>query len=99
MWYEGASFNLATPSQNNALESTHYVVNNQHTLRQRLALIPYFSNAFKMIKNMSLDRVNVKIFQSEVHVANELFEIEFTLIFEYKCSINQIINQSNYLVC
>ena len=99
LWYEGASFNLATPSQNNALESTHYVVKNQHTLRQRLALIPYFSNAFKMIKNMSLDRVNVKIFQSEVHVANELFEIAFTWIFEYKCSINQIINQSNYLVC
>ena len=44
LWYEGASFNLATPSQNNALESTHSVVNNQHTLRQRLALIPYFSN-------------------------------------------------------
>ncbi len=23
LWYEGASFNMATPSQNNALESTH----------------------------------------------------------------------------
>jgi hypothetical protein len=81
LWYEGASFNLATPSQNNALESTHYVVKNQHTLRQRLALIPYFANAFKMIKNMSLDRVNVKPFQSEVNISNELFEMAFTWIF------------------
>ena len=60
LWYEGAYFNQSVPSQNNALVSTHYVVKNQHTLRQRLALIPYFSNAFKMMKNMSLDRVNVK---------------------------------------
>ena len=99
LWYEGASFNQSVPSQNNALESTHYVVKNQHTLRQRLALIPYFSNAFKMMKNMSLDRVNVKPFEKDVVVSKELFEIAFTWIFEYKCSINQIINQFNYLVC
>jgi hypothetical protein len=74
-------------------------VKNQHTLRQRLALVPYFSNVFKMIKNMSLDRINVKPFQQDIVVSKELFEIAFTWIFEYKCSINQIINQNNYLSC
>ncbi len=38
-------------------------------------------------------------FQSKVNISNELFEMAFTWIFEYKCSVNQIINQSNYLVC
>jgi hypothetical protein len=45
---------------------------------------------------MSLDRVNVKPFQSEVNISNELFEMALTWIFENKCSVNQIIN---YLVC
>jgi hypothetical protein len=47
---------------------------------------------------MSLDRVNDKPFQSEVNISNEFFEMVFTSIFEYRCSVNQIINQSNYLV-
>ena len=48
---------------------------------------------------MSLDRINVKPFQKDIVVSKELFEIAFTWIFEYKCSINQIINQNNYLSC
>ncbi len=81
MWYKGASFNLATPFQNNALKSTHYVVKNQHTLIQRLVLIPYFANAFKMIKIISLDRVNVKPFQSDVNISNEVIVYSFIICY------------------
>ena len=30
LWYEGASFSMSAPSTNNALESTHLVIKNQH---------------------------------------------------------------------
>jgi hypothetical protein len=56
-----------------------------HTLRCRLPLDQYFTDATKMLENWSKDRINDKIFQHEVVITNELFEIAYNWIWHYKC--------------
>jgi hypothetical protein len=56
LWFEGATFNLSMPSHNNGLEAENLVMKRDHTLRSRLPLDQYLSNATHMLKNWSIDR-------------------------------------------
>ena len=54
-WYEGFS-NGHIPSTDNGLESVNRVIKEQHTLRERLPVGEYMSNAFDMFRDWSIDR-------------------------------------------
>jgi hypothetical protein len=100
LWYEGATFNLSIPSHNNALEAKNLVMKRDHTLRSRLPLDQYFTNATTMLKNWSIDGTKHKVFISDVEITNELYEIAYNLINHIKCSVVKMDSAVDmYLIC
>ncbi len=69
-----------------------------HTLRVRLPLDQYLSNASKMLANWSIDRTkNEKKFQVDINVDDRLYEIAYSWLIE-KCCIHKITTQDFYIV-
>ncbi len=58
-WYEGYSNVSFTPSTNNNLESTNRYIKDINTLRNRLSLQEFLVKAFEIVKNWSLDQINI----------------------------------------
>ena len=51
-----------------------------------------------MLEHWSKDRINIKVFQHEVLISNEMFEIAYNWIWQIKCCVYQMNNQHLDLV-
>jgi hypothetical protein len=77
-WYEG--FAEKIPSTDNGLESTNRLIKDIYTLRERLAVYAYFNNAFKMIRNWSIDSHTIKPFSRQLKISNETWKLAYNFL-------------------
>jgi hypothetical protein len=79
-WYEEIA--QKTPLQDNGLESNNNVIKSHHSLRRRLPLGHYLSNAEKMLNQWSVDRTKHKMFQDTFEISKDDWKMAYTWIKE-----------------
>ena len=85
-WYEGYT-DGHIPSTDNGLEAENRVVKDNHTLRERLPIPVYMSNAKSMIRDWSLDRfpkadkVAEKPFSESPNITNDTWSLAYDFLF------------------
>ena len=95
-WYEGICDR--TPKHNNALEATNRVIKSHHTLRSRLSLSHYLSNAISMLKQWSIDRSVPEGSFSNMFEIDEYYTFAYTWMKEQGV-ILRVVNTFNFIVC
>ena len=86
-WYEGFTEGRS-PSTDNGLESVNGVIKKNHTLRERMSVSQYLTNAVNMIRNWSLDREETarceKPFQDTPKIESSTWILAYNFLFKEK---------------
>ena len=99
-WYEGFTDGYI-PSTDNGLESVNGVIKRNHTLRERMTVPQYLTNAFKMIKDWSKDRGDEekveKPFQETPNIPDMTWKMAYKFLFEGKAVVNYVKKLDAYI--
>ena len=101
-WYEGVA--LHVPAQDNGLEGKNGSIKGIHTLRERMAVNVYLSNAVNMLRNWSLDSETSNKFNETFKCNNKTWELAFLYLSddeksdEDKALIKRVNKTDNYIM-
>ncbi|CAF1058690.1 unnamed protein product, partial [Brachionus calyciflorus] len=92
-WFEGFSINYLTTD--NGLENVNGKIKSIHTLRRRLAVNVYLNNAFKMLRNWSIDESVHKSFKTFYNVDENIWTMAYDFLHSGDALIKKINSKDN----